>query len=92
MGVMIKNVEHESVFSLLDQVEIRKGEVVSRTLAQNDAVSLTLFAFDEGEEIGTHESDGDALVTVLQGTGKFTVADKEYVLKTGQSFVMPSVT
>ena len=90
MSAMIKNVEHEAVFSLTGQVEVRKGEVVSRTLAQNDAVSLTLFAFDAGEEIGTHESDGDAMVTVLEGTGKFTVAGKEYVLNAGESLVMPS--
>ena len=57
MSAMIKNVEHEAVFSLTGKVEVRKGEVVSRTLAQNDAVSLTLFAFDAGEEIGTHESE-----------------------------------
>lgn len=87
---MIKNVGHEAVFSLAEQVEVRRGEVVSRTLAQNDAVSLTLFAFDKGEEISTHESDGDALVTVLEGTGKFTVAGQEYLLSAGQSLVMPS--
>lgn len=90
MSVMIKNVEHEAVFSLADQVEVRKGEVVSRTLAQNALVSLTVFAFDKGEEIGSHESDGDAMVTVLEGTGKFTVSGQEYILNAGQSLVMPS--
>lgn len=90
MSVMIKNVEHETVFSLADKVEVRKGEVVSRTLAQNEAVSLTLFAFDANEEISTHESDGDAMVTVLEGMGKFIVAGREYVLKAGESLVMPS--
>ena len=90
MSIMIKNVEHEAVFSLAEQVEVRKGEVVSRTLAQNGAVSLTLFAFDANEEIGTHESEGDALVTVLEGTGKFTVDGRETILKAGQSLVMPS--
>ncbi len=28
------------------------GKVVSKTLAQNDAVSVTLFAFEKGEETG----------------------------------------
>ena len=51
---MIKNIEHAEVMVLKDQVSAQKGQVVSKTLAQNDAVSITLFAFAQGEEIGTH--------------------------------------
>ena len=49
------------------------GQVINKTLAQNDAVSVTLFAFEKGEEIGTHDSKGDAMVTVLDAVGEFTV-------------------
>ena len=49
----IKNIEHETVLSLADQVTVQPGQIVSRTLAQNKAVSITLFAFDKGEEIST---------------------------------------
>ena len=38
----IKNVPHEAIFSLADQVRVQPGQVVSKTLAQNDAVSVTL--------------------------------------------------
>ena len=62
----IKNVPHEAIFSLADQIQAQPGQVVSKTLAQNDAVSVTLFAFAAGEEIGTHDSTGDAMVTVLE--------------------------
>ena len=34
--------------ALADLVQIQSGQVVSRTLAQNDHVSLTVFAFDKG--------------------------------------------
>ena len=51
----IKNMEHEKVLSLAELVSVQPGQVVSRTLAQNPAVSLTLFAFATGEEIGTHD-------------------------------------
>ena len=61
----IKNIPHEEVVSLAESVQTVPGQVVSRTLAQNDAVSLTVFAFSKGEEIGTHDSTGDALVTVV---------------------------
>ena len=64
--------------------------MVSRTLAQNDAVSVTLFSFAKGEEISTHRSHGDAFVTCLEGVGKITIDGKEYILKEGQSIVMPA--
>lgn len=43
---------------LKDWVAYRAGQVVSRTIAQNDALSVTLFSFDKGEEIGTNSSGG----------------------------------
>ena len=84
-----KNIEKAAVLSLREQVAIREGQVVSRTLAQNDAVSVTLFAFDKGEEISSHRSGGDAMVTVLEGTGKFTVGGEEFILNEGETLIMP---
>ena len=69
----IKNITHEKVQSLAGLVNAEDGQIVSKTLAQNEAVSVTLFAFAKGEEISTHDSTGDAMVTVLEGTGRFTV-------------------
>lgn len=86
----IKNIPHESIRKLADEVQAEKGQIVSKTLAQNPYVSLTLFAFSKGEEIGTHDSRGDAMVHVLEGTGKFVVDGKEYFLGTGESLVMPA--
>ena len=63
---------------------------VSKTLAQNSAVSVTLFAFDKGEEIGTHDSAGDAMVTVLEGAGRFTVDGTAHIVKAGEALVMPA--
>lgn len=90
MEKYIKNFPMEEVAVLKEQVQIQEGQVVSKTLAQNKHISFTLFAFDKGEEIGTHDSTGDALVNVLEGTGKFVVDGKEYVLNEGQSLIMPA--
>ncbi len=54
----LKNIEKKQVMVLKDRVAYRAGQVVSRTLAQNDALSVTLFSFDKDEEIGTHFSGG----------------------------------
>ncbi len=89
MEKYIKNFPAEKAV-VLDQITCRQGEVVSKTLAQNDAVSVTLFAFDAGEEISTHESTGDAFVTVLEGTGIFTVDGVWHTVSAGQSLLMPA--
>ena len=90
MEKYIKNIDHDIVLKLTDLVDIQPGQVVSRTLAQNEAVSVTLFAFDKGEEIGTHESIGDAMVSVLEGTGRFTVGGVPHIVKAGETLVMPA--
>ena len=66
----IKNIEKAQVLTLKSEVAYQPGQVVSKTLAQNNALSVTLFAFDKGEEISTHESGGDAFVTCLDGVGR----------------------
>ena len=85
----IKNIDHETVLNLADQIHAEPGQIVSKTLAQNKAVSLTLFAFSKGEEISTHAAGGDAMVTVLEGTGRFTVGGQEFLLHEGQTLIMP---
>ena len=86
----IKNIDKSTVLCLKEQVAYQPGQVVSRTLAQNDALSVTLFAFDKGEEISTHESGGDAFVTCLDGVGRITIDGKEFILREGESIVMPA--
>lgn len=86
---MYKNIEKQKALKLKDLVDYQKGQVVSRTLVQNDHVSMTLFSFDKGEEISTHASGGDAMVTVLEGTGKFAVGGEEFILKEGETLIMP---
>lgn len=86
----IKNIEHEKVLKLTDEISAQPGQIVSKTLSQNDAVSVTLFAFSKGEEISTHESTGDAFVHVLEGEGRFTVGGVPHTVKAGEVLVMPA--
>ena len=87
---MMKNYDIATVLTMKEQVAYQPGQVVSKTLAQNDAVSVTLFAFDKGEEISTHESGGDALVLCLDGEGRITVDGVEHILHEGESILMPA--
>jgi quercetin dioxygenase-like cupin family protein len=87
---LIKNLEHGVALSLSDEVVYQDDQVVSKTLAQNSRHSLTLFAFEKGEEISSHASEGDALVLTLDGVGKITIDGKEHLLHKGEAIVMPA--
>lgn len=86
---MYKNIEKQKKLQLKNQIDYQPGQVVSKTLVQNDAVSMTLFSFDQGEEISTHASGGDAMVIVLEGTGRFTVGGEVFFLNEGETLIMP---
>ena len=86
---MYKNIEKHVKLVLENEIEYRPGQVVSKTLVQNDKVSVTLFSFDKDEEISTHAAGGDAMVTVLDGTGRFTVGGKVFILHKGETIIMP---
>ena len=88
--MLIKNIEKAKVLTLADELPYSDGQIISKTLAQNSAVSITLFSFEKGEEISTHESGGDAFVTCLDGVGLITIDGKDYELHKGESIVMPA--
>lgn len=86
---MYRNIEKSTVMVLKDQFHYQDGQIVSKTLVQNNKISMTLFSFEKGEEISTHAAGGDAMVIVLEGTGRFTVDGVEYLVSEGQSIIMP---
>ena len=87
---ILKNIDLAKPLALDSLVTYQVGQIVSRTLAQNKAVSLTLFAFDTGEEISSHESKGDAMVQIFDGTARITIGGAEHTLTAGQTVVMPA--
>ena len=86
---MYKNIDKQTKLTLKELVEYQEGQVVSKTLVQNDYVSMTIFSFDKGEEISTHAAGGDARVTVLERKGRFTVGDEVFYVEEGETLIMP---
>ncbi len=86
----IKNMDFAKVVEFETLVDYQEGRVVSRTLAQGRPLSVTLFAFDKGEEISTHSAGGDALVYILDGSAEITIGDQTFNVKKGESIVMPA--
>jgi len=87
---ILKNIDFAKALNLGELVSYQSGQIVSRTLVQNKAVSITLFAFDKDEEISSHESNGDALVYVIEGKAEITIGDTIYTPEKEQAIVMPA--
>ena len=78
------------VFELEELVAYQDGAVVSRTLVDEEAVTLTVFAFDDDQSLSEHTAPHDALLQVVDGTAAVTIADERYELGTGESIVFPA--
>jgi quercetin dioxygenase-like cupin family protein len=76
--------------NLADLIAYQEGAVVSRTLIDKKAGTITLFAFDEGQGLSEHTAPYDALVYILDGSVEVTMAGKPVVLKEGEMTIMPA--
>jgi len=74
---------------LLQAVEYQKDAVVSRTLMDKKAGTVTLFAFDAGQGLSEHTAPFDAMVQVLDGETEVTIQGKVAIVKQGEMIVMP---
>lgn len=87
---LMKNIDFAKVLAMDGLVDYQAGKVVSRTLAQGKPLSVTLFAFDKGEEISSHASSGDAMVYVMDGETEITIGEEKFILRAGETIVMPA--
>ncbi|SHH47073.1 Cupin domain protein [Clostridium collagenovorans DSM 3089] len=87
---LIKNIDFRKVLEMESLVDYQEGRVISRTLAQGRTMSMTLFAFDKGEEISTHSAGGDALVYILDGEAEISIGEETFIVKKGETIVMPA--
>lgn len=78
------------VKKLGDLLQYQEGAVVSRVLLKNQGGTVTLFAFDEGEELSEHTAPFDALVFVLDGEAQIDIAGEEFHAREGETITLPA--
>jgi len=76
--------------ALADLIDYQVGSVVSRTVIDKTAGTVTLFAFDEGEGLSEHTAPYDALVYVFDGEAEVVIAGKPLLVKQGEMTIMPA--
>lgn len=79
-----------AAISLAEGVAYAPDSVVSKTLIDKKAGTLTLFAFDTGQGLSEHTAPYDATVQVVEGEGEFTVGGTVIPVRTGSLLIMPA--
>ncbi|HEY9246440.1 MAG TPA: cupin domain-containing protein [Candidatus Methanoperedens sp.] len=77
-------------FILKDYINYSPKSVVSKTLKENPAGTITLFAFDADQGLSEHSAPFDAVVLVIEGEGLFIIGGEEHSLNAGQIIIMPA--
>ena len=75
---------------LNEMVEYQEGSVVSKTIIDKKAGTVTLFAFGAGQGLSEHTAPYDAMVYLVDGEAEITISGKPYSLKTGEMIIMPA--
>ncbi|OHB56009.1 MAG: cupin [Planctomycetes bacterium RBG_13_44_8b] len=70
-------------------VEYSTDSIVSKTILDKQAGTITLFAFDKGQKLSEHTAPYDAVVQILDGRALLTIGGEEIEVATGQVIIMP---
>ncbi len=70
-------------------IDYAADAVVSKTILDKPAGTITLFAFDAGQKLSEHTAPYDAAVQVLDGRGRLTIGGKPVTVSAGEVVIMP---
>jgi|SRR5690554_699248 len=82
--------ESAKVFSAAGRIDYAKNSIVSQQITKNPSGNITLFAFDQGQQLSEHSAPFDAIVHVVEGKAEIHIAGEAYCLKAGEMIVMPA--
>lgn len=77
-------------FVVADHIEYSQGSIVSQQLTYNDAGNITLFAFDEGQQLSEHTAPFDAIVQIVEGKAEIRLDGEVFNVKKGEMLIMPA--
>ncbi|MFC2035393.1 cupin domain-containing protein [Chloroflexota bacterium] len=75
---------------LIDLTDYQADSIVSKTIIDKSAGTLTLFAFDEGQGLSEHTAPFDALVYIIDGEAQITISGESLQVKQGEMVIMPA--
>jgi quercetin dioxygenase-like cupin family protein len=85
-----KGIAGGEVIKLKELIGYQPGAIVSRELVKRPAGNITLFSFDEGQELSEHRTPFDALVQVLEGEAEVSMEGNPHRVESGELIFMPA--
>lgn len=82
--------ETASAFSLIERIEYSKNSVVSQQIIKKSTGNITLFAFDEGQQLSEHSAPFDAVVQLLDGNAEIHISGEPHHLQAGEMIILPA--
>ncbi len=90
-ALVMKNIEVGKKQPFADLVESTPGVIESRTLAQEESYSVTVFGFGAGEDISAFSVPGDTFIHVIAGKALITINDAvEHSMAAGECLAVSS--
>ena len=75
---------------LVSLIEYSNDSIVSKTIVDTPAGTITLFAFDKGQKLSEHTAPYNAVVQVIDGSAKLTIGGKDVTVPVGHVIIMPA--
>jgi len=85
-----KPVAKAQTVKMIDLASYQEASIVSRTLIDKKAGTVTFFAFDEGQGLSEHVAPYDALVCILEGEAEVAISGKIHHLDEGEMILIPT--
>lgn len=86
----MSNFNHSTIINYKKDIEYAGNSVVSKRVLEQKTGNITLFAFDKGQKLSEHSAPFDAMVQVMEGQVEITIDKKPYILKEGETIIMPA--
>lgn len=83
-------ISHTEIMDFKEKVNYAEGGIVSVRVVERPTGNVSLFAFDKGQKLSEHSAPFDALIQVLEGEAEIHINHNPYLLKEGQSIIMPA--
>ena len=86
----MSNFNHSTIIDFKKDIEYAGNSVVSKRVLEQKTGNITLFSFDKGQKLSEHSAPFDAMVQVVEGQVEITIDKKPYILKEGETIIMPA--
>lgn len=81
---------HSTTINFKKDITYASNSIVSKRVLEKSTGNISLFAFDQGQQLSEHSAPFDAMVQVIEGKAKITIDKNPYLLEEGETIIMPA--